>query len=519
MFWGILAFPHPPQRSRSRATRTVSVESASGRCHNIQGRDLQAIANGSQTMGVEYDWVVLGDSTAGMRAASVAAGWGARVALILPPQSVWAEVQTSQIALEQLQRLTRERERSHAWGVAATSGIDRHRVWRICREITENLQALRSPAGLAMQGIDVVVGEVDFLTQPQLTAIAAERKFPSRAYLLAPSAKPTIPPIQGLEDTAYYDLTTLEKLLHSELPPRIAVVGNDPHAVSVARTFAWLGVDVALLTEASQVLPKEDPQMARLVRAHLEACGVTVLTRTPVLQARRIQDTTWLQAGDRALETDAVVVAAGWEAQTREIDWKALGIRRQGHRIRTNPRLQTTNPQIYACGSVLGGYNDPELARYEGDIATKNALFLPLWNADYHTFPRVLAIEPHLAAVGLTEPQAKRRLGDRLVVLTCPFYRLASAQRQDDRSGFGKLLVSPDGNLLGAHFLGARAPALVEAIALLMSQNRSIEALASLHSPDTEVFSYFLTEWRDVWRHQHPRLRNLLQAWFDWRRD
>ncbi|WP_144053695.1 hypothetical protein [Baaleninema simplex] len=65
-----MAFPHPPQRSRSRATRTVSVESASGRCHNIQGRDLQAIANGSQTMGVEYDWVVLGDSTAGMRAAS-----------------------------------------------------------------------------------------------------------------------------------------------------------------------------------------------------------------------------------------------------------------------------------------------------------------------------------------------------------------------------------------------------------------------------------------------------------------
>ncbi|MGC9505247.1 FAD-dependent oxidoreductase [Baaleninema sp.] len=470
-------------------------------------------------MGIEYDWVVIGDSEAGLRSASVAAGWGARVALILPPESVWAEVQTSHIALEQLQRLTRERERSQAWGVAATSGIDRHWVWRICQEITENLLALRSPAGLSMQGIDVVISDVDFDTEPQLTAIAGDRTFRSRSYLLAPSAQPAVPPIQGLDETPYYNLATLGKLLQSELPPRIAVIGNDPHAVIIAHTLGWLGVEVRLLVAEPQILPKEDPQMARFVQAHLEACGVEVLTRTSVMQVRQIQDSIWLQAGSRALETDAIVVAEGWNAQTPKLNWNALGIRRQGHRVRTNPRLQTTNPQIYACGSLLGGYNDPELALYEGDIATKNALFLPLWKTDYHRFPRVLSIEPHLAAVGLTEPQARRRFGEDLVVLTCPFYQLSSAQQRDDLSGFGKLLVSPRGDLLGAHFLSAHAPVLAQSVATLMAQNRSIEAVAALHSPDSEVFRYFLTEWRDIWRHRHPRLRSLLQAWFDWRRD
>lgn len=446
-----------------------------------------------------------------MAAASLAASWGARVAWLYPTMSGWRSRVTGEMALAQL--LDRARNGNVA--------VDRRAIWQLAVEKMENLAILRSPATLAAQGVDAIPGQGQFQAKPELgiRALSQQRTVRSRRYLIAPSGIPTIPSIEGLTDTPFYTLATLEKLLTAELPQRLAVVGNDPQGLVLAQSLAKLGVAVTLLVAETTLLPGEDPAMAKLVQRRLETAGVAVFTAQPVTQVRQIEETIWLQVGDRALEMDAIVVAAGWEADLSGCDWEALGIRTSGTHLRTNRRLQTANSRIYACGNVIGGYSSEMLERYEAQIAARNALILPLYEANYSIVPRIVAGSPPLAAVGASEPQARRRLGDRLVVLSLPFYQVASAQRRGEVWGFGKLLVGDRGEIVGAHFFSDRGPALVQAIAALMRENRSISAFAEAISPDSDVFDGFLAQWRSRWQHTHPRLRSLRQAWFDWQRD
>ncbi|MBO9998415.1 MAG: NAD(P)/FAD-dependent oxidoreductase [Cyanobacteria bacterium SID2] len=477
---------------------------------------MESIETGVPQMGFEYDWVVLGDSAASIRSASLAARWGARVALILPSHSPRQKIETAQIAISKLQTLTRQAERAKQWGAATRSIVDLDLVWTLASGIADNLATLRSPAMLAMQGIDVVSGDAQFVKHPTLQVLVGNRPFRSRAYLIAPSVRPAVPTVLGLSETSYTTLATLHKY-RRELPKRLAVIGSDAYGASLAQASARLGVDVTLTVDETHIFPTEDPELARLLQTYLEADGVRVLTRSPVTQVRKIQDSLWLQAGELALETDAISLASGWDSLSIDLD--TANVQTRSGRIPVNTRLQTTNPRVYACGSILGGYNDASIETYEAEIATKNALVVPVFNADYYTLPRSTPTDPPLASVGLSEPQARRRLGDRLVVLKLPFDRVASAQQQEDISGFGKLLVSDRGQILGAQILSSNAPALVELIALAMRRGQSIEVLSHVSASHADVIHQFLALWRETWLHRHPRWKSLQQAWFDWRRE
>ncbi len=462
-------------------------------------------------MGFEYDWLVVGDSDGAVHSASLAVQWGARVAWMLPPASTWRQRLHSDLALAQLQQ--------------QSSGADLAEISRLAQQQTENLAILRSPATLAQQGVDVILGSGEFDRQPALQLRLQEqhltprvRELRSRRYLLAPSPKPQFPSIHGIETVPHYSLNDLEPLFTKPLPQQILIVGSDPQGAILAQSLAPLGCSVQLLLSEPQLLPREDPQLGQLLQAHLEAAGVRVRTATSVSQVREIDGQIWLQAGNQALETQALILAPPWGGDLTGIGLDKLPIKCYDNILKTSPSLETAQPHLYACGSILGGYGDRHLERYEAQLATHNGLRVRQSSLDYSTIPRAIATVPPIAAVGLTTPQAQRQFGDGFISLSLPLYQLESSQRRGHLSGFAKLLVSPSGQLLGAHSLGDKAPHWIQVIALLMRQNAPIQALGKIPPPDDDLFAAFLQLWHHHWQNSHPRQANLQQAWFNWRR-
>jgi pyruvate/2-oxoglutarate dehydrogenase complex dihydrolipoamide dehydrogenase (E3) component len=162
------------------------------------------------------------------------------------------------------------------------------------------------------------------------------------------------------------------------------------------------------------------------------------------------------------------------------LNLEAAGVEVGERGIRVNEKLQTTNPRIYACGDVIGGYQFTHVAGYEASVVLKNALFFPVTKANYRVIPWATFTDPELARVGLTEKQAKERYGDDIYVLKQEFAGVDRAQAEAATKGFAKIITRGNGEILGAHLVGASAGELLHEIVLAMSNNLKVSALSGI---------------------------------------
>ncbi|HIK31099.1 MAG TPA: NAD(P)/FAD-dependent oxidoreductase [Oscillatoriales cyanobacterium M59_W2019_021] len=484
-------------------------------------------------MPVDYDLVILGGSSAGVGAAVTAArSFHARVALVEPDVNLEpGSRECGLLALRQMSRsirsIARVRQLTGMGSAEAESisplNFDRPTRW--ASAVLANVAEVESPAVLAGFGIDVIRAEGEFCAEPRLSVMANGRVLRSRRYLIAPGSRWVTTRIEGLTRTGYLTPETLGYWVKKgqTLPQNFVILGTDPQGIELAQILARLGRSVTLITQQSQLLPYEDPEMSRWIQAQLEADGVRILTGTPITQVRKIQDKKWVQAGNRAIETDEILLAIALYPHLKPLQLEAVGIRKKRGKLVINDKLQTTNPRIYACGAALGGYALDNIDRYEAQIALKNALLLPMFSTNYHQVPWAIGgIDPTLARVGYTEPQARSRYGDDLVILKQSFQPLYQSQTSGETTGFCKAIARKNGEILGVHIWGASAEELIHAFAIVIQQNLTFEAIADL-LPVSPSFSELYRELGIAWRNHRRQRKGLwqmgLKTWHNWQRD
>jgi pyruvate/2-oxoglutarate dehydrogenase complex dihydrolipoamide dehydrogenase (E3) component len=491
-------------------------------------------------MAVDYDLVILGGSAIARYAALKAARLKARVALIEPetnpiyPLSGATQTTLQTATWHHIGQLTQTLANYH-W----TTGNDRPHsepltsaTWQLSQtlghQVCQDYAETRSLPILAAQGVDVRIGQAQFCRDPKLAVIVkdpgtkpVERSLQARTYLIATSSQSAIPDIPGLSAVPYFTPEMLWQTNWQSPPAKLVILGGEPIAVEIAQTLAQLGSQVILIVEQAQLLPTEDADAAFLIQAQLEATGIQVLTQTSVTQVRQIDRRIWIQAGNQAIETDAFLLAVGRSPQFADLNLAAAGIQAQPHRLLVNAKLQTSNHRIYACGEVLGGYPFTSIAQHEADIALHNALFLPNRRVNYAIVPWAVLTTPQLARVGLTEAQAKQRYGNEVIVLREPLKRSAKAQLQDETTGFCKLITKQNGEILGAHIVGAQASEWIGAIALAMQQRIRIDAIArypTVFPSFAEVLYHAANTWQQQRLQQRSWLQTGLETWFSLRR-
>lgn len=517
-------------------------------------------------MTVEYDLIVIGGSPVGAYAAVAAVRLNARVALIEPQLQQIKSIDDGVIytqALAQVGHVLQQVRDAPLLGIegSTTDATEQRQVLSIqlaeamqwANSVVDTCSEPNSPAILGSLGVDVITGTGEFCQRPHLGFVVNNRRLRSRAYLIATGSRPEIPDIDGLQTIPYYtpadiwqerlqvdkvQIDSLENNLQSStlaqsssqlLQGNWLIMGGTPIGTELAQTLARFNGEVTLVTRTPQILPKEDLEASHLVQAQLEAEGIRVLTESPVTQVRRIEDKIWVQAGNHAIEADKILLATGQQPNVEGLNLEGVGVKYTQQGLKLNEKLQTTNPRIYACGDVAGGYPFTHIAQYEASIALNNALFAPLFKVDYRSIPWAILCDPQLARVGLMEAQARRRYGKDIFVVRQYFKTLDKAQISGQTTGFCKIIGRQNGEILGASIVGSEASELIGAIALTIRQKIKIKAspfgLASLHtdfphiSPTlSEIFHKTALEWQQQRLRQNSTLQNILEGFFNLRR-
>lgn len=475
-------------------------------------------------MAVDYDLVVIGSSAAGFHAAVMAAQLKARVALVDQQTAVETHGRVAHAVLREVGRTVHQVQRAEQLGICnrseGTTLPAMTELWGWANgwsdAVSRNLDAIYSLSTLAALGVEVISGCGEFYRKPALGFVVNGRPLRSRTYLLAVDQRPTIPDIPGLQTAGYRTVqTVLAQRQSLSMPKSVLILGSHVAGTELAQVFVRLGAEVTLVINEPHILPQEDPEAARLLQAQLEAEGVRILAKTQVTQVRQIAGKKWVQAGNHAIEVDEILLATEPLPDLEALNLEAANVRWNGQGLSLNDKLQTTNAKIYACTGTA------HVARYQASVAVKNALFLPLAKATSKSVAEVVKLEPELARVGLTEPQAREQYGKAVVVLRQFFQALTQAQVQGETTGVCKLLVHRNGSILGAHIVGMQASEIIGSIALAMEQNLKIQTLAQLTIPSptfSEIVSQTAAEWHRLYWERHSWQRDWLEGLFNFRR-
>lgn len=467
-------------------------------------------------MTVEYDLVVIGGGSAGLLAAGVAAALKAKVALIerdrLGGDCLWYGCVPSK-SLIHASRVAYEVKHAGRLGIYCKDPeIDFAKAIAHVQDVISTIQPHDSPERFEGLGVEVIFGNGKFIDRK--TFEVNNRQLKARAFMISTGSRPAKLPISGLEEAGY--ITNEEVFSITKRPDSLAIIGGGPIGCELGQAFSRLGSNVTIIASRDRLLSKEDPEAVEVIHKQFASEGINFLLNTKVERVEVVDGKKYVYAGKEKIAADQILVAAGRQPNVESLNLDAAGVKMGKKGIEVNSKLQTSNPRIYACGDVLGGYQFTHVAGYQANVALKNALFLPIFKADDRVIPWATFTEPELARVGLTEQEARERFGNDIYVVKQEFADVDRAQAEAATEGFAKIITRRNGEILGAHLVGAAAGELIHEIILAMSHKLKISALGGIHIYPTlaEVNSkaaFALT--RENYEKNY-RLQNLLKKIF-----
>lgn len=303
----------------------------------------------------------------------------------------------------------------------------------------------------------------------------------ARKVVIATGSRAAIPPIPGLDGIPYLTNESIFEL--KARPDHLIVLGGGPIGVELGQAFRRLGAEVTLI-EAEAILGRDDPAAAAVVIEQLRADRLTLL---PGHRAVRVEagPTVIVSGpdGERRIEGSHLLVALGRKASLDSLNLEAAGVVFDRAGVKTDRSLRTSNRRVFAIGDAAGRGQFTHLAGAHAGLFVRKALFAAPINADALVVPRVTYSNPELAAVGLTEAQAREAHGDDVRVLVQPFADNDRAQAEGDIRGFAKLIASRRGKVLGVTLVGAHAGDHLPLWVLTMTAGLKLSQLTGMIAP------------------------------------
>ena len=476
-----------------------------------------------------YHLIVVGAGTGGLVSAAIAAGLGAKVALVerhlmggdclnfgcVPSKAIISSARRVRAARPASTNgrpgagdggtgtgVSAEAAAGNGAGAVA-SGEGAAGDFAAAMERMRRLRAGISPIDGAQRfaglGVDVFLGHGEFTAPDRLRVEGRELNF--RRAIIATGARAALIPVPGLEGPGVYTNETIFSL--TELPPRVVVIGAGPIGVELAQTFARFGSRVTVVHADPHPLPREDEDAAAIVTRAIERDGVRVLNAVAVRGARREDGVTVLEVehgGEREeLAAEAVLVAAGRAPNVTGMGLEAAGVTYDRTGIQVDDGLRTTAKGIYAVGDVASRYQFTHAADHQARIAVQNALFFGRGRASRLVIPWATYTEPEVAHVGLYRDEAIQA-GHEVETITIHFDDIDRAILEDEKEGFFRVhLKKGSDRILGATLVSAHAGDMIGEITLAMTAGLGLGKLGSTIHPyptRSDVFARAANAWR-----------------------
>ena len=464
-----------------------------------RGRTKRMLCPMSSPKSFDYDAAIVGGGSAGYAAARTIAAAGLRAIVIEGGQEIGGlcilrGCMPTKALLHSAEVLYQAQHAEvfgvHADGVRFDFARIMARKDRLIAEFAEyRTQQLQS-------GLFKFVRAQARFADPHTIRLSSGETIRARNIVLSTGSTVAAPPIAALKETGY--LTSDDALKLDRLPRSLIVLGGGAVAIEFAQFFARLGVKVTVVQRSEQILRDMDTDAAQVLEAVLRREGVTLFTKTQLLDAWRedgLKGVSFQHAGQvvRAA-AEEILIGLGRVPKTEALDLEAAGVATKHGRIVTDAAMRTNVAHVYAAGDCTGLYEVVHLAVQQGEVAGHNIAYSEKpKHMDYRLLTAVVFSDPQLATVGLTE-KAARGLGIPCLTATNAFADHGKSLILEARDGFVKLIADPvTGEILGGGVAGPIGGELIHEVIACMANGMTVHELAALphyHPTLAEIWTY-----------------------------
>jgi glutathione reductase (NADPH) len=439
----------------------------------------------------DVDLFVIGAGSGGVRAARIAAGYGASVMVAEEYRVGGTCVIRGCVPKKLLVYAARfsdefEDAAGYGWTVDDPSFDWPRLIANKDREIAR--LELAYTTTLERAGVELVESRAVLEDADTVRLVASGEKIRPRHILIATGAAPWFgPSIPGLEH-----VISSNKAFHlEELPKRILIQGGGYIAVEFASIFNGLGSEVTLVYRGENILRGFDDDLRAHLYAEMEKRGVRILCGKTVHAVQRTQDTFTAKLSDDSLiEVDKVMFALGRWPNVSELGLEAAGVRFTKNRgIAVDPLSQTSVPHIHAIGDVTNRVNLTPVAIREGHAFADTVFGGKPTVVDHANVPTAVFSEPEVGAIGLTEAEACARLA-QVDIYKTTFRPMKMTLAGRDTRAFFKLVVDGETDqVVGCHIVGPDAGEMIQLVGIAVKMKATkadIDAVMAVHPTSAE---------------------------------
>jgi glutathione reductase (NADPH) len=440
----------------------------------------------------DFDLIVVGAGSGGVRLARMSAGRGARVAVVESRYLGGTCVNVGCVPKKLFVYGAHVREEledaaGYGWQVPVEQATF---DWPtlVANKNTE-IERLNGIYGRLLEnaGVEIIQGTASL--KDAHTVVVGGREYTTRHITIATGSWPVVPDIPGKECL----LTSNEMFYLPQLPKHAVVWGGGYIAVEFAGILAGLGVQTTLLYRGDLFLRGFDDDIRRFTEQEMRKKGIDLRFNVTIasVQAEDAHYRVSLSDGE-SLHTGLVMAATGRRALVDGLGLTELGVELTdaGH-IRVDTDFQTAVPSITALGDVIGTPQLTPVALAQAMVLSRRLFGDGQGEMDYQAIPTAVFCQPNIGTVGLTEQEA-RKAGYRVRLYRSEFRPMKYTLSGRDERALMKLIVDDESDrVLGAHMVGPDAGEIIQGLAVAIkcgATKAQFDATIGIHPTSAEEF-------------------------------
>jgi glutathione reductase (NADPH) len=438
----------------------------------------------------DFDLFVIGAGSGGVRAARVASSYGARVA-IAEEHKVGGTCVIRGCVPKKL--LVYGAHFAEDLDDAAMFGWDvpeKRFDWAVLRDnVLSEVGRLEGAYTETLTNHDVTIfKERATLTGRNSVQLASGKTITADKILIATGARPLMPNLPGIE----HAISSNETFHLEKLPKRIIIAGGGYIANEFAGIFHQFGSHVTLVNRTDVLLRGYDQQVVdRLIQISIRK-GIEFKFHATIEEIEKRDDGSLhvRMTGCDDIETDQVLFAVGRQPNSEGLGCDAAGVDvGEKGEIKVDADNRTNVPSIFAVGDVTDRVQLTPVAIREGQAFADTFFGKKPHQVDYDCIPSAVFSHPPLAGVGMTEGQARNRLGT-VKTFTSDFRPMKNVLAgRNERSLYKLVLDGETERVVGVHMIGPDAPEIMQAAAIAVKarlKKSDFDATVALHPTMSE---------------------------------
>lgn len=334
--------------------------------------------------------------------------------------------------------------------------------------------------------IETIMGSAEIISAKigSIEVACNNQIFIARKLLICTGSEVIVPAIPGVDKTAFW--TSSEALENKEIPDTLLIIGGGVIGIEFASFFNTLGSKVIVVEMLDEILCGMDKELAALLRSDLAKKGVEFHLKTKVVAVGDHQVEIENENEKCLLEVSKILLSVGRKPVLNGFGLENLRLELKGNGLKVNEFMQTSNPDIYACGDVTGFSLLAHTAVREAEIAVEHIAGKNT-KMSYKAISGVVYTNPEIAGVGKTEENLQTERINYAVKKIPMTYSGRFVAENEQGNGICKILESDDGAILGVHILGNPASEIIVIAGIAIEKGLKSEELKAMVFPHPTV--------------------------------